>query len=214
VKIDDETTCSATELGLLLDLTPRRIRQLAEEGTFERVGRGRYPLAACVQAYIATIQGDDEPEDLQHARLELIKTQRRKLEQQIRDRQAFGHDLDWQDAVIRAITFEAQMRIRMIATWLHVELLPRNMKMDRSIDALAECCYLIRGWASGIRRDLDEAFLGAARLARRKQVHLDHWEKVVEYAQLAAELGDTVGEADDDPRHGEARSGNGRDAAD
>lgn len=45
-------TVDAQTLGDLIGLTARRVRQLAAEGVFEKSGRGRYPLAGCVQAYV------------------------------------------------------------------------------------------------------------------------------------------------------------------
>jgi hypothetical protein len=45
-------TIGRSELALFLNLTPRRVEQLAREGAIPRDGRGRYLLRASVQAYI------------------------------------------------------------------------------------------------------------------------------------------------------------------
>ena len=43
---------TAKQLADLLELTPRRVQQLAKEGTFPKIERGRYPLVECVRAYV------------------------------------------------------------------------------------------------------------------------------------------------------------------
>ena len=40
------------ELANLLELTPRWIQQLAKEGIFPKIERGKYPLDECVRAYV------------------------------------------------------------------------------------------------------------------------------------------------------------------
>jgi hypothetical protein len=192
--IDETTTLTATELGRVLGLTARRVRQLHEEGQFERSERGQYPLAACVQAYVAAIEAQSDPEELKRERIALLKAQRRRIEQAIRDREAAGKDLDWQDAMIKAITFECQMRLRMIATWLHTEFEARDVTMADSRDAIKELTHAVAGWAGGIRREMEADFLAAAERARRKQVFLDSWEKVVAMANGREVEGDADAE--------------------
>lgn len=40
----------------MLNLTPRRVQQLAKQGVIPRANRGVYPLAACVRGYIQFLQ--------------------------------------------------------------------------------------------------------------------------------------------------------------
>lgn len=40
----------------MLNLTPRRVQQLAAEGVLPKPSRGRYDLAGCVRAYITSLQ--------------------------------------------------------------------------------------------------------------------------------------------------------------
>ncbi len=54
-KITVETEVSESELAVVLGVTGRRIRQLAEDGTIARSGRGRYRLVECVQRYYSQI---------------------------------------------------------------------------------------------------------------------------------------------------------------
>ena len=63
-KITDQTTVTISELAVILGLTSRRIRQLAEEGVLHTAAKNAYPLAESVQAYLrflsARMPEDDE----------------------------------------------------------------------------------------------------------------------------------------------------------
>jgi len=50
-KITDQTEVTVSELAVVLGLTSRRIRQLAEEGVIHSVGKNAYLLADAVQSY-------------------------------------------------------------------------------------------------------------------------------------------------------------------
>ena len=43
---------TAQQLADLLEITPRRVQQLAKEGVFPKLDRGRYPLVECVRAFV------------------------------------------------------------------------------------------------------------------------------------------------------------------
>lgn len=47
---------TADQLGRLLGISGRRCRELASEGVFPRASGGRYPVEACVQAYVASLR--------------------------------------------------------------------------------------------------------------------------------------------------------------
>lgn len=49
-------TCNAAELAALLDVSARRIRELAQEGVIPRAPGGRYETQASVRGYIATLR--------------------------------------------------------------------------------------------------------------------------------------------------------------
>jgi hypothetical protein len=51
---DDVTVMNAVDLGELLDLTPRRIRQLAEEGRLVRRGRGLFDATHAIHTNAGT----------------------------------------------------------------------------------------------------------------------------------------------------------------
>lgn len=81
-------TCSATELGRLLGISARTVRELAERGIIPRGERGRYPLAS-VAAYCrhlreqAAGRADADGTDLVAERAKLAAAQRRRVELQI-----------------------------------------------------------------------------------------------------------------------------------
>ncbi len=55
----DAISLKTAELAALLDLTPRRVRQLAKEGTFRRGSGGKFPLQPSVRAYLAAKQAPE-----------------------------------------------------------------------------------------------------------------------------------------------------------
>lgn len=46
------TTINVSQLSRLLDLTPRRVQQLVQQGVIPKAGRDAYPLVAAVQGYL------------------------------------------------------------------------------------------------------------------------------------------------------------------
>ena len=67
------------QLGELLELTPRRVQQLATEGVFPKIDRGRYPLVECVRAYIQYWQERAEGRFTENE-LDQTRLQREQLE--------------------------------------------------------------------------------------------------------------------------------------
>lgn len=47
---------TVTALAKMLQITPRRVQQLADQGVIPRAGRGKYDLEAAVAGYVAFIQ--------------------------------------------------------------------------------------------------------------------------------------------------------------
>lgn len=73
--------CTTVELGLALNLTDRRIRQLRSDGVIEAVGRNRYDLAQAIGGYIKFMTGGadtskDVSNDYHAERAKLTKTKR------------------------------------------------------------------------------------------------------------------------------------------
>lgn len=82
-------TCSAAELGQLLGISARTVRELAARGIIPRGERGRYPLAA-ISTYCQRLREQaagraaaDGTTDLATERARLAAAQRRRVELQI-----------------------------------------------------------------------------------------------------------------------------------
>ncbi|MDA9163858.1 hypothetical protein N9N97_03135 [Rickettsiaceae bacterium] len=52
---------TAEEIAVALDLTERRIQQLAKEGILPKVEKGKYNLAECIRAYDLYVQDSSKP---------------------------------------------------------------------------------------------------------------------------------------------------------
>ena len=78
-KITDETEVSTTELAAVLGITARRVQQLAQDGKFVPVKKGRYRLAECVQIYIKSVARDDIEVELEK-KLAEVKLKNAKAE--------------------------------------------------------------------------------------------------------------------------------------
>jgi hypothetical protein len=156
---------SARQLGTVLDLTDRRIRQLAEEGVFTRNGRGQYPLIDCVQAYIATVADGTETDDLRQERISLMKAQRRRIELDNDDREATEHDLDFQLSVVGVLVCYWQLEHRCIAGWLHDELNKRGYREDARIVA-----GTVENWLISLRAKIESDLNKAVDAARSKKI--------------------------------------------
>ncbi len=69
---------TADMLAKLLRITPRRVRQLADEGIIPRVARGTYPFVGSVQGYISFLRDGSanvRPSEILQARTRLISAQ-------------------------------------------------------------------------------------------------------------------------------------------
>lgn len=117
-------TATADQLGALLDISGRRVRELAAEGVFQRAG-GRYAVLPCVHAYIADLRTRERakpgPDPLvvaaaldgrqQRARLAKLQADRVELEIQ-RER---GRLVDAEAIKVAYVTLVTQARNRLLA---------------------------------------------------------------------------------------------------
>lgn len=60
MEIDKKTEVNATTLAIVLGITARRVYQLAQDGVFSAVEKGKYALADAVQSYIE-YRSDEKP---------------------------------------------------------------------------------------------------------------------------------------------------------
>ena len=69
-KITSDTNVNTSELALVLGITGRRIRQLAEDGQLEKINQGKFNLCNSVQKYISfTQKGNLDEEDIKLEKL-------------------------------------------------------------------------------------------------------------------------------------------------
>lgn len=66
-----DTTVSAKELAIVLNLSTRRIQQLVQDGIFEAVEKGKYCLAKSVSRYINLLTKEQSESDKQRAEAEI-----------------------------------------------------------------------------------------------------------------------------------------------
>lgn len=119
------STCSATELAALLDVSARRVRELAAEGVFPRAAGGRYAVLPCAHAFIASLRSREkarpalDPQVVaaaldgrqQRARLAKLQADRVELEIQ-RER---GRLVDAESIKVAYVTLITQARNRLLA---------------------------------------------------------------------------------------------------
>lgn len=98
---------SGKDLAALLELTPRRIQQLVQEGIFTKVERGKYPTADCVQAYLRfwkeKAEGRFTENELDQARLEKEQLEVRKRQIIVAQAEGSVVALEDHDEVIRKL---------------------------------------------------------------------------------------------------------------
>jgi hypothetical protein len=181
--IDDQSTVTASELGVLLGLTDRRIRQLASDGLVAKADRGQYKLGESIRNIIAATEGKAEPDDLRRARLELMQAQTRRIGQDIALREAQAGDLDWQDGLVQAFSTFFVLRLRNAGSWFVAEFGNRHVTA-RGIKG--DATRALAGWCQETMLGLvfeAQTELGAiATEARRKQIVLD-WPSLVRHAE-------------------------------
>lgn len=81
----DSPTCKVTALARLLNVTERRVQQLAKDGIISKPLKGKYDLVGCVQGYIRYLQDRDSAKgvaaiDSHLERARLIKAKADKTE--------------------------------------------------------------------------------------------------------------------------------------
>ena len=83
VELPSTMQWSASQMAALLEVTPKRVKQLADDGVMARVGRGRYDMVKSVQNFVRwqrermagnnIIKADEEKQRLAKARAEIAE---------------------------------------------------------------------------------------------------------------------------------------------
>lgn len=76
----ENMTVSSTTLANILNLSTRRIRQLADEGLFKKSERGKYNLVDNIHSYITYIKTNSEAKDIENDTELDLDEERAKLE--------------------------------------------------------------------------------------------------------------------------------------
>lgn len=169
----EDLEVTAAELGSLLGIGERRVQQLAKAGVFERVSRGKYRLGACIQAYVATIEGRAEPDDLRQQRIGLLRAQRRRIELDNQRSEGSGADFAWQDAAIGALACEWYLRLRPVATWMY-EALTKAGVANAQVPAGE-----LQNWLIALRVEIEGDLKAAAVEARRREITITSYEDLL-----------------------------------
>jgi phage terminase Nu1 subunit (DNA packaging protein) len=145
-----ETLYTGPSLAKLLNLTERRVQQLAKEGVIPRAERGKYELAGAVRGYIAYLQERAEGRQVEtrdaHAeRTRLIKAQADKTELEVDERK--GALIPAERVIEAWEQLVSAFRARVLA--LPSKLVPRLA----SLNAVTQIQEVI---AAGVREALEE----------------------------------------------------------
>jgi phage terminase Nu1 subunit (DNA packaging protein) len=122
-------------IAKLLNLTPRRIRQLVAEGVIPRAERGRYDLTRCVRGYVKFLQEraeGAEPNEMSDERVRLVAAQADHEELKVAELQAALLPRDgvldaWQQlraafsAICRAMPPKLSARLAVIQDRRHIQ---------------------------------------------------------------------------------------------
>lgn len=99
--IDNNTTVSTTELALILGLSVRRVQQLIQDGTIERVSVGRVNLRDGIRQYLQSVEVD--PKELE---LDEIKVKKKKAEAEYKQAKADIMELEARELKNRLLPAE------------------------------------------------------------------------------------------------------------
>ena len=110
---DSQRIVSTKELAEILGLSDRRVRQLENEGSLVKIGRGKFDLAASIQKYIDTIKerslSDDEI-DLNKEKTLLTRANRMMAEMELKIIQGEVHRSEDIEKVMNQLKDKMQLK--------------------------------------------------------------------------------------------------------
>jgi phage terminase Nu1 subunit (DNA packaging protein) len=116
---------SVTAVAEALDLTDRRVNQLAKDGTIPRAARGQYDLDACMRAYIrflgramkskSTMDGDGNVNSSRDARNNLLTLQAERERFELAKAKSEVISISDHRGILDAMIIETKARVGAIA---------------------------------------------------------------------------------------------------
>lgn len=94
----EQTACSSKLLAKLLNVSERRVRQLAASGVVVRLGRGQYELSSGLHGYIGYLKGQPKKSQEHPAQIQVM-TKLLALSEQIHrlEKQLFEFTEKWKN---------------------------------------------------------------------------------------------------------------------
>lgn len=168
--VDDDTVVSGSELAGLLGVGDRRIQQLAAEGVLERAAHGKYKLGASIRGFIGAIEGRADTDDLRSVRIALMDAQRRRIEGELRDKQANAGQLEAQSGLIAWLGQASLDGYRRIAGDVYAVLVGRQFAAAR------EVALEVEQWGVAERERLESRLTALEAAARREQTRITDYD--------------------------------------
>lgn len=94
---------STDQASKLLKITPQWLRQLSAQGWIPKAAKGKYPLVAVVQGYIASLKDDLNKTTRTSAENGLKAARQREVEMRVAEREARVVEMDDVEAVVSSI---------------------------------------------------------------------------------------------------------------
>jgi len=114
------TTHPVKTIARLLDLTERRVQQLAREGVIPKAENGRYDLVAAVRGYVKYLRdramGGGAPPDAHAERARLLKANADKVELDLAERRQELVPVDEAAALLERVIVAVRARVLAIPT--------------------------------------------------------------------------------------------------
>ena len=171
-KITIDTEISTSELAVVLGLTGRRIRQLAEDGILEKVKDGKFKLPDAVQKYISYVSSKSD---------DVSKTEQEKLNAEVAIKKSKAVVAALEAKELRGKMHRAEdvsaMTEDLIYTIRGALLsLPGRLSVDiAAVDTPAECSEIIRKEVYKAMKELSEYQYDPQKYAERVRARKD-WE--------------------------------------
>lgn len=153
-KITPETEVSTTELACVLGITGRRVRQMAEDGQFEK-SDGSFNLCDCVQRYINSVSNGTKSK--KEAEIELVTKNSEAVIKQSKAKIAKMEASELEGQMHRSEDVAVFMDDLIFTMRAALMALPGRLAVDvASVQTAAEASDIIRKEANKIMLEISE----------------------------------------------------------